>query len=121
MSEQNKIIQKKVIAAMNKFDWDALSEVMADDIVDSLKNDPFPAAFPDANITILDQIAEGDKVTIRGLCKGTHLGEYKGAAPTGKECSYTYIAIDRIEDGKVVESWLNWDEAGFIRQIGKLS
>jgi predicted ester cyclase len=43
-----------------------------------------------------------------------------GAAPTGKQCSYTYIAIDRIVDGKVVESWLEWDEAGLLRQMGVL-
>ena len=120
MSKQNKDIVQKVIAAMNKLDWEALSEVMADDIVDSLKHDPFPVAFPDCKLTILDQVVERDKVTTRGICKGTHRGEYMGAAPTGKECSYTYISIDRIEDGKVVESWLEWDEAGFLRQLGIL-
>ena len=99
MSEQNKSIVKKVVAALNKLDFDALSEVMADDLVEGLKNDPFPTAFPDCKLTILDLIAEGDKVTTRGKCVGTHKGEYLSAAPTGKQCSYSYISIDRIENG----------------------
>ena len=120
MSEQNKVIVQKVVVALNQLDWEALSEVMANDVIEGLKSDPFPEAFPDAKLTILDQVADGDKVSTRGICKGTHLGEYMGASPTGKECSYTYIAIDRVENGKVVESWLEWDEAGFLRQLGIL-
>ena len=90
MSEENKIIQQKVVAALNNFDWSALSEVMAEDIVESLKHDSIPKAFPDAKLTILDQIAEGDKVSMRGLFTGTHRGEPmdtdfdSGLAPFGQ-------------------------------------
>jgi len=120
MSDNNKEIVKRVVEALNNLDFDALSNVMAQDIVDALKQSSIPKAFPDMKLTILDQIAEGDKVAMRGKMTGTHQGEYMGAAPTGKQCYYTYIAIDRIEDGKVVESWLEWDKSDLMRQVGAL-
>jgi len=41
-----------------------------------------------------------------------------GAAPTGRQVSYTGISIDRFEDGKIVESWRNSDILDVLRQIG---
>jgi predicted ester cyclase len=29
-----------------------------------------------------------------------------------------HITIDRYEDGKIVESWTNWDTLGLMRQLG---
>jgi predicted ester cyclase len=47
--------------------------------------DPWLAAFPDAQFTIEDLIAEGDKVVARATEQGTHRGEFMGIAPTGKQ------------------------------------
>jgi predicted ester cyclase len=58
-------------------------------------------AFPDFHLTIEDQIAEGNKVITRVTFRGTHRGDYRGIAPTGKQIKYSGIAIDRIVDGKV--------------------
>jgi predicted ester cyclase len=41
-----------------------------------------------------------------------------GAAPTGKEVSLTGINFVRLEGGKIVESWGNSDQLGWMRQIG---
>jgi predicted ester cyclase len=41
-------------------------------------------AFPDINLTIEEQIAEGDKVVTRTRGTGTHRGELFGTAATGK-------------------------------------
>src|SRR3712207_9208946 len=38
------------------------------------------SAFPDAQVTIEDQVAEGDKVVSRFTVSGTHLGEKIGRA-----------------------------------------
>ena len=32
-----------------------------------------------------------------------------GIAPTGNQVTITGITIHRIEDGKIVEEWENWD------------
>jgi predicted ester cyclase len=41
-----------------------------------------------------------------------------GIAPTGNEVAITGITIHRIEDGKIVEEWENWDALGLMQQIG---
>jgi predicted ester cyclase len=78
----------------------------------------YRAAFPDLRITVDDVIAAGDKVVLRWHSEGTHRGELAGLAPTGAHGSVTGISIDRWENGKVVESWVEWDNFGLARQLG---
>ncbi len=81
----------------------------------------FHEAFPDFHTTIEDQIAEGDKVVTRWTMHGTHQGEFRGIAPTGNRITVTGIGIFRFSDGKVVESWDNFDQLGMLRQLGVIS
>ena len=74
--------------------------------------------FPDFHLTIEDQIAADDKVVTRVTFRGTHRGEFRGIAPTGRRVEYGGIAIDRIENGRVVEGWHQADELGMLRQLG---
>lgn len=76
------------------------------------------AAFPDLRATIEDQIAEGDKVVVRGTMRGTHRGDLFGIPATGKSFEITAIDILRIVDGKVVEHWGNEDDLGMMQQLG---
>jgi hypothetical protein len=47
-----------------------------------------------------------------------HREELEGLAPTGARVSVTGISIDLWKDGKVVESWTEWDNLGLARQLG---
>ena len=78
----------------------------------------YRTAFPDLHITIEDVIADGDKVMMRWTSRGTHRGVLMGLAPTGKQVEVTGMSIDRFEDGKIAESWSNWDTLGLLRQLG---
>ena len=78
----------------------------------------FRDAFPDFHCTIEDQIAEGDRVVTRWRMRGTHEKEFRGIAPTGNKLDITGIGIFRFSDGKVVESWDNFDQLGMMRQLG---
>jgi len=78
-------------------------------------------AFKDPRFTIEDQVAEGDKVATRYTWSGTHIGEFMGAAPTGKQVTFTGIVIYRIADGKVIESWDQFDALGMMQQLGLVS
>jgi predicted ester cyclase len=78
----------------------------------------YRTAFPDVRITVNDVIAAGDKVVLRWHSEGTHRGELEGFAPTGAHGSVTGISIDLWRDGKVVESWTEWDNLGLARQLG---
>ena len=62
--------------------------------------------FPDISITIEDLVAEEDKVVVRTTWRGTHLGEYEGNAPTGKQVTRTMIQIFHLKDGKLLEEWV---------------
>jgi predicted ester cyclase len=53
--------------------------------------------------------------------RGTHEGEFRGIAPTGKQITVTGIGIFRFSDGKVVESWDNFDQLGMMQQLGVVS
>src|SRR5215208_4429995 len=77
----------------------------------------FRSAFPDLRMSSDDQIAEGDKVMIRETARGTHQGEFRDMAPTGKEMEIKGIAIFRFSSqGKVVESWDSYDQLSLMRQ-----
>jgi len=77
----------------------------------------FRSAFPDLRLIIEEQIAEGDKVVSRGTIRGTHEGEFRGMAPTGKEMEIPGMAVFRFsEEGKVVESWDSLDQVSLMRQ-----
>ena len=81
----------------------------------------FRQAFPDFHTIVEDQIAEGDKVVTRWTMRGTHQGEFRGIAPTGEQIMVTGIGIFRFSDeGKVVESWDNFDQLGMMRQLGAI-
>lgn len=60
--------------------------------------------FPDAELTIDDLIAEGDKVVLSATIRGTHLAPIMGIAPTGKPVKIRAIDILRFENGKIVEA-----------------
>jgi steroid delta-isomerase-like uncharacterized protein len=78
----------------------------------------FRAAFPDLQMTVEDQIAEGDRVATRWTMRGTHTGAFLGIPPTGKAVASTGINIERIIDGTVVEHWRGSDELGLLQQLG---
>jgi len=78
----------------------------------------FRNAVPDLTYTIEEQIAEGDKVVTRYTVSGTHQGEFFGIGATGERITMSGIMIDRLEDGKMVEEWPEYDLLGVIRQLG---
>ena len=77
-------------------------------------------AFPDIQYTVEDEIAEGDKVVHRLTGRGTHQGQFLGIPPTGKQVTWTVIAIYRIAGGKIAERWLNVDDLGIMQQLGAI-
>ena len=78
-------------------------------------------AFPDLEVTILMQIAEGDLVATRWQFSGTQTGEYLGHKPSGKRATWTGVQIDRVADGKIVESWVDWDKYRMFEALGFVS
>jgi predicted ester cyclase len=119
-AQENKAIPNRVAQAIGKGDLDAFDELMAPDLAQQFKRDvaEMRRAFPDYSGTNVDQIAEGDKVASRFVFLGTHLGEFEGVAPTGKRVEFVGASIDRVAEGKIVESWVEVDMLGVMQQLG---
>ena len=75
-------------------------------------------AFPDAQSTLEDIVAEGDRVAFRLTIRGTQTGAFLGAAATGKSVTVPFVGIVRIADGKIAEEWGGLDQATLFRQLG---
>jgi predicted ester cyclase len=126
--EENKAKVRKVIEAINEQNLDFLDNLTASDYFDhthqlnpegvkQFMNMIFKA-FPDWHETIEDIIAEEDKVWVRAKATGTHTGEYRGLAPTGKKITGMGVNIYRIVNGKFVEGWAVEDWLDFLMQLG---
>ena len=59
--------------------------------------------FPDLNLTIENQISEGDWVVTVYSVTGTFENEWFDMKPTGKSITFTGVNVDKIRDGKIIE------------------
>ena len=132
MSASNKAILRRLFEKIyNQGDLQAADEIMAADFVnhnpapgEAAGREGFKAfvaylrrAFADFQITVEDQIAEGDKVVTRFTISGRHAGEFAGFPPSGKLVSVPAMALHRIVDGQIREGWFNWDALGLMQQL----
>jgi len=79
---------------------------------------PIAGAFPDLRVSIDEQVAEGDRLVTRWTATGTHKGDLMGAEPTGKQVTFSGVACDRLDGGRVVERWEIMDQLGLLQQVG---
>lgn len=136
MLEENKALSRRWFEDMlNQGKMEAADEIFADNYFDHDPNNPFAAGgregmktfaamyrsvFPDLHMKVEDVLAEGDKSLVRWTATGTQQGELMGIPPTGKSVSITGMDIFRISDGKIVESWTNYDLLGMLQQLGAI-
>jgi steroid delta-isomerase-like uncharacterized protein len=130
VTEENKALARRAWEAVDN--PDLIDEVYASDVVwhepdrdiygtEEAKQfvSLYKRAFPDMNITVEDQIAEGDKVVTRVTLRGTHQGETEEfGAPTGRQIEGKGVTISRIEGGKIVEDWDSYDNLSTMQQLG---
>jgi predicted ester cyclase len=118
-AEENKALIKRYIEAMN---GKAKTEVMLSKYVadEGLRRfiKTFEAAFPRYELTLEDLVAEGDRVVARLMIRGIHRGEFRGAAPTGREVTFPAIIIYQVEGGKIAKHWLVSDTLSIAQQVG---
>jgi len=81
----------------------------------------FCHAFPNISFAIEQVVEQGDKVAALCTVKGRHTGEGIGIAPTQRPVEFSGMCILRIEDGKILETWSQYDFMGMYQQLGALS
>ncbi len=136
MSEENKEKARRFLEeAFNEGNLGVVDEIVASDYVlhdpaipDEIRGPEgvkgfiqmYRSAYPDTDITVEDQIAEGDDVVTRWTGRGTHQGEPMGIPPSGNRVELTGITVDRFSGGKFAESWTSYDALGTMQQIGAI-
>ncbi|MDP9368757.1 MAG: ester cyclase [Chloroflexota bacterium] len=75
--------------------------------------------FPDLELAIEDLIEEGDRVVSRFVLRGTHRGVFLATPATGQRVEVVGIGVDRIQQGRLAESWVSFDGLGLLRQLGR--
>ena len=136
MSEANKaLVQRWFDEVWNKGRAEAIEEMFDEyGIAHGLSDDPanpirgprdfrpfhtlFREAFPKMMIVVEDMVAEGDKVAARCSVRAKHEGEFLGRSATDSPVEFTGIAIVRIDNGKIVEAWNNFDFMTLHKQVG---
>ena len=78
-------------------------------------------AYPDLDITHEDTLAEGDRVMIRWIMRGTHTGPLMDIPATDKPVTVAGVDIFRIAGGQIVELWQHWDQLGMLQQLGVIT
>jgi len=136
MSQANKaLVQRWFDEVWNKGRADAIEEMFDENgIAHGLSDDPsnpikgprdfrpfhtlFRDAFPNMMIVVEDMVAEGDKVAARCSVRAKHEGEFLGRSATDSPVEFTGMTIVRIDNGKIVEAWNNFDFMTLHRQVG---
>jgi ketosteroid isomerase-like protein len=127
MSEDTKAIARRFVEQfLNTGDPAALDDLVAPGYVDHdlppgvtppESIGMFRAGFPDAVFTVEDVLADDDRVAVRYRIEGTHTGDFFGMAPTGRKVSIGGISIYRVREGRLAEAWVQYDQAGLVRQV----
>jgi steroid delta-isomerase-like uncharacterized protein len=134
MTDQNKsIVQRFMEECWNRGNLNVASELLADRVrfhdpvfpnlnagIQNIKNhiEGCRKAFPDLHFTIDDTIAERDEVVIHWTGRGTHGGPFLGMQPTNRKATVNGTSIFRLEKGKIVEGYVNWNLATMMAQLG---
>ena len=118
-TEENKALTRRLFEeGINQNNPNVFDELIAPDFVNydappGIQRGPegvrqlvamFRTGFPDAHVTIEEELADGDSVIHRGYFTGTHQGDFQGIPPTGKQIKVKTIDIWRVANGKMVEN-----------------
>lgn len=120
MSDNKELITRYYEQVFNGRELDAIGSYWADDQMREAVTRgclSYFDSFPDLHISLDELIAEGDRVFARTTMTGTHDGEYKGIAPTGRNVAADCAEVYRIADGKIVGYWCLLNVAGLLRQL----
>jgi predicted ester cyclase len=120
--DHNKGLVHRLVEIVNERDFGSIDEVAMGQVASEAKRwvGPFTESFPDFHMEVVEVIAEGDKVVGYFKCSGTHQGEWRGHAPTGRRFEdIDEVYIFRVEDGKLASAVaVVEDNLTRLRQLG---
>ena len=87
-----------------------------DDFVAFLRQDL--ETFPDGRVELTQVVAESDRVAYWGTYRGTQKGPMGPFAATGNQVELDMAGVFRIQEGKIAELWITWDNLTVFSQLG---
>ena len=122
MSETNKTVVRRLVdEVMNGGNLDVINDIYTPPLAPIARRwiAPFRQSFPDVHMTIVDLIAEADKVVGRFSCSGTHHGTWRGHPPTGRRFrNIAEVYIFTVHDGRIASAWGLEDTHTRMHQLG---
>ncbi|GAA4884838.1 ester cyclase [Actinomycetospora straminea] len=122
--------------AMNSRELDRLDDIVAEDFVrhcqatpdfDVRSREDFKdflrrntASFPDNVQTFVQVVEDGDRAGIWTTYEGTQTGPLGPFPASGRKTLFDFGGIVRVEDGKIAELWVTWDNMTILGQLGHL-
>jgi steroid delta-isomerase-like uncharacterized protein len=136
MSVENKrVIQRFLDEVMNGGNLSAIDTLFSPDYIPHDPSNPdrqggidgakqfirmFHTGLTNQEYIVEDMIAEGDRVAYRWTIVGIHTGNMMGIPASGKELNFSGMDMFRLENGKIVESWVIADALTMLQQLGVL-
>ena len=75
------------------------------------------AIYGNFRLEVTELIVQNDRAYVRWIQTGSHVGEYEGFAPTGLELVEFASAVYRVENGRIIEYWVQIDRTGLRLQL----
>jgi steroid delta-isomerase-like uncharacterized protein len=130
----NKDLVRAFTEAGNAADWNGLAEIVAEDFTRhsaATAGPPvtsrdefielqkvFLSSFPDQHVKLEQLVAEGNLVAALATYSGTQTGPMGDFLATGKAVQAPFLAMFRIESGRIAELWVEWDNVAMLSQLG---
>jgi len=134
LAKQNKELVTNAFEVVGNGDYDNMGTYIADNYVRHCQATPdfnitsldgFKTfiredrkACPDQQLEIKNLVAEGDFVAFWAVYKATQTGQMGPFPPSNKRAELEFSGIHRIENNKIAETWITWDNIAFLSQLG---
>jgi steroid delta-isomerase-like uncharacterized protein len=136
MEEQNIALVQRIHAEVSNGNLEVFDEVLSPDYVRHCQAMPaelqeihgtevfkaFVADFVNSVSNCRDEIefviADSNMVAYVTTTTGTQTGPMGDLPASGKEFMLKNIVIQRVENGKIAETWISWDNVALLTQLG---
>ena len=130
VAEEGADIVKRYLEALGRNDYDAMSELLADDLKHDFSRDGVDVDLSGNNtiglsqevgagrvdVTVHDIFGHGDKVATRFSL--TVSGDAVEGAPSDASTEINALAIVRVQDGKIAEVYHEMNTLGMLLDLG---
>ncbi|PKK84531.1 MAG: hypothetical protein CVT49_02860 [candidate division Zixibacteria bacterium HGW-Zixibacteria-1] len=119
--------------ARDTYNLELLDEIYAPDVIIHDPGSPEPlmglkalkdyynnshAMFSDLKIKMGNTFISGDRIIWEWTFTGTNTGPMGALPATGKSVKFSGIAVDKIQNGKIIEEWVFFDRVNLYQQLG---